>query len=617
MKRLVLLSLVLLATTTLSVATVRSGQAQVPAGDPNAPAAAAPVPAVAAAGSPGDPNAGLAPPTIRRAVPPRLIGDPDKQPTSAAPIGTAGDPAPTALPPVADPADPRSAAPAVAETAEKPPPIEVKVAMSTTAPKFGDRITMTVTLKYPTSLRVFFPARPNLKPLLSIPDDPGKVQRSESGGTVTETLEIPLLVVKTGLLRTPPVEVPYHAVTASGGAGESGTVMVPSQRVVAKSQFAGATEIKPEPLPEPLPLVEDNVPLQVGLFVTAMMLVAALLTFLGLRAYRNRARRAEPAPEIPPHVVAYGRLDELMRSGRLEDEARLVYGEISEILREYVGRRYAIAALDMTSTELLDSLEGQDLRGLTIDQFKDFTKLSDLVKFARFGQTVEELTDSLRFVRRVVDLTMQTPEELERIKQQRLARLARERRLRIQVMAPAPLRFQAFALDVAGGAAVTFLVAWLSIDTGKQGLFDAAYMLLLGWLALRDVIGGGSPGKVLTGLRIAEFDPSIEVDPDAVLRDDDAAIAARRRAVTAGLWPRLQRNLLLAVPGAGIVAEGLTCLYLPELRRLGDQWAETRVIDGRYGLRRSKPNWLVGGVLIVIAAALLLAPLLVLGGRPL
>jgi len=531
-------------------------------------------------------------------------------------------PAPAAAPsaPAPDPSAPiptPAPAPHTAPAEPKKSPVEVSARLSTESPVFGEKITVHVTLTYPKNLRVFFPARPNLKPLLTIPTDPGKAERKEQAGVITERFAIPALVAKSGLLRTPPIEVAYHHVTPSGGAGESGTVTVPSLRAVARSQFASATKVEPEPLPKPLPLVEDNVPLQVGMLIFAMMLVAAALTWLGLRAYRNRARSRAPAPDIPPHVVAYGRIEELMRSGRMEAEPRLVYGEISEILREYLGRRYRIAALDMTSTELLASLDGQDLRGLTLDRFRDFTEMSDLVKFARFGQTIEEMSSALGFVRDVVDRTMQTPEELERLKQQRLARLARQQRLRVQVMAPAPLRLQAFSLDFFGGAFVTFLVAWLAIDTGKQALFDAAYVLLWVWLLLRDTIGGGSPGKAITGLRIAEFDPDIEVDPEAVLREKDAAIAARASAVTAGLWPRLQRNLLLLVPGAGIVAEGLTCLYLPELRRLGDQWAETRVIDGRYGLRRGRASWTPGILMAICALVVLLLPLLGLGGRPL
>ncbi len=552
-----------------------------------------------------------------------------RAPTAGAPTAgaAAAGAAPTAKLPAPDPAtgvrpipaDPAAAAAATAEPkANKPAPVRVSATLSKAEPTFGDRVEVVVTLRYPTNVRAFFPRKPDLKPLLTLPDDPGRVERREEGGETVEVLTIPVLAVKSGLIRTPKVEVPWHRVTASGGAGESGTVSMPGLRAVVRSQFEAATDVKPAPLPKAMPLVEENAPLKVGLLVLAMMLVAGLLTALGLRVYRNRAMRDEPEPEIPPHVVAFGRIEQLMRSGRLEaDEPRLVLGEISAILREYVGRRYRFNALDMTSTELLEGLEGQDLRGIAMSEFQDFTSVGDLVKFARQPATPEFLAGQVDWVRRVVDRTMQTPEEVERLRQQQLARLARQKRLRIQVMAPAPLRLLAFGIDLFVGAALTLLVAWLAIDTQKQGLFDASYVLLLVWMALRDLLGDGSPGKALMGLRIAQWDPNAESDPDAALREDAAARRISRQAQVAGLGARLQRNLLMALPGAGLVAEALTCWYLPEMRRLGDQWAETRVIDGRYGLRRVKAGWAPGVAAVVCAAVCLLLPLLVLGGRPL
>lgn len=546
---------------------------------------------------------------------PPSAGGPDAPAVLAPPTPHPADDAPAveALP--ADPAAPQ-AAPG-AEGAATAAPVQVQARLSKDAPVFGDRIEVEVTLTHPADIRVFFPPRPNLKPLLTLPDDPGTSERTEANGVVTEKLRIPAMVVRTGLLRTPEIEVPYHRVTPGGGAGESGTVMVPALRATVRSQFAGDTDVKAAPLPPPLPLVEENVPLEVGLFVLAMMLLAGALTFLGLRVYRSRARRDEPKPQLPPHVVAFGRIEALARSGRIsEAEARLVYGEISEILREYLAGRYAFPALDMTSTELLRSLQAVDLQGLDVQSFSDFTASSDLVKFARQAATPEELGEALAFVRSVVERTMQTPEEIERLKAQRLARLARQQRLRVQVMAPAPLRLHGFGLDMVIGAFATFLIAWLAIDTGQQGLFDAAYGLLLVWLVIRDTLGEGSPGKAIAGLRIAQFDPRVEVDPEAALRDDDAAFRERTQARMADLGARLKRNLLMAVPGAGVVAEAITCLYLPELRRLGDQWAETRVIDARYGLRSGQARWWSGALLLAVALVLLLLPVLLLGGRP-
>ena len=488
--------------------------------------------------------------------------------------------------------------------------------LSDANPLFGDTIQLQVTLTYPSGYRVFFPQKPNLRPFATDPLRPGTSERMEAAGTVTETFAIPLLVVRGGLLKTPRIEVPYHAVTAAGGGGESGVAVILPLKASVRSQFAAETEVKPAPLPPPRALIEENTPLEIALLVLGMMAIAAALTLIGLRVYRSRALSRQPKPAVAPHVLAFGRLETLLRSGRLDTaEARLVIGELSEILREYLGGRYRFAALDMTSTELLAWLARADLRSLGLEEVRRFTETSDLVKFAQMPATQEELHELHTFIRSVVERTMQSADEMERLRSAEIARLARQRKLRIQVMAPPPLRLRALAVDVALGALGTALVAWVAVDGARRHLFDAAYALPFLWLAVRDALGGGSPGKALVGLQIAAFD--VETDkprPFHGLADDDPSEGPTARMAT---WTaRLQRNVLMLVPGGGLVAEGLTCLALPEQRRLGDQWARTRVIDGRHGLRKGKPSWWPAVLLLVLSAVLMLLPLL-LGGRPL
>jgi len=515
--------------------------------------------------------------------------------------------APSPVPPPAVAALPVDPSPSAAKAS----PVQVSARLSNENPLFGDTIQLLVELRYPTGYRVFFPQKPNLRPFATDPNRPGKAERQEQAGQVIEKLAISLLVVRSGLLRTPKIEVPYHAVTANGGAGESGVVEVAPLRAVVRSQFAAATDVKPEPLPPPRPLVEDNTPLQIGLFVLGMMALAALLTLLGVRVYKARALARQPKPVVPPHVLALGRLETLLRSGRLvADEPRLVISELSEILREYLGGRYKFAGLDMTSTELLRALENVDLRGIALPDLRGFTETSDLVKFARMPATEDELRELHGFVRKVVERTMQSADEMERLRAAETARLARQRRLRIQVMAPAPLRLRAFGFDLLLGAAATALMAWLAVRTGNRGLFDASYGLVLVWLAVRDALGGNSPGKTLNGLQIAAFEDETTAAADPFRGQSEGPIASM-----APWSARVQRNLLLLVPIGGLVAEALTCLVLPEQRRLGDQWAGTRVIDGRHGLRRGKPGWAPAVVLLVLAVTLLALPLW-LGGRP-
>jgi hypothetical protein len=318
---------------------------------------------------------------------------------------------------------------------------------------------------------------------------------------------------------------------------------------------------------------------------------------------------------VPPHLTALQRLDALEQSGRLVDaEASAAFAELSEILRQYLGGRFRVAALDMTSTELLQHFQQVELRGISHDELRQFAELSDLVKFARLPASADELANEAAFVRRVVERTMLTAAEQEALRRAEVERLARLKRLRLQVMAPLPLRVRALAIDVLVGALATALLAWVAVDTRQALLFDLAYALLPLWLVVRDALASQSPGKTLVGLQIAAHDetpPAADDEPlwlPHQLTDDEVV----RQATTGA---RLLRNALLLLPLAGWIAEAVTCLRLPEQRRMGDQWAATRVVDAQHGQRRGAAGW-VPAVLVMALAVLALMLPLAMGGRP-
>ncbi|MBI5611142.1 MAG: hypothetical protein HY902_19875 [Deltaproteobacteria bacterium] len=492
-------------------------------------------------------------------------------------------------------------------------PVHIDVKWSNTQPVFGERVELRVTLTYPTGYRVFFPTKPDLRPLLVDTRDPGKVERVENAGTVTETIVIPALAVRVGLAKTPPIEVPWQAGAQGSAEAQAGTLTVPPSRLQVKSQFASETNVEPSPLPAPRPLVEENTPLEIALAAAALMLLAALLTAVGLKYYRDRAAKRAPKERVPAHVVALKRLDEFDRSGRAETaEPREVFAELSEILREYLGARYHFAALDMTTTELLAQLQAVEVRGVQPGELQSFAELSDLVKFARVPASGDELRNEAGFVRKVVERTMLTAMEQEALRKAEAERLARQKRLRLAVMAPAPLRLRAFAIDLFVGALLCALLGWVAIDTGSKLLFDLSYVLILAWLVVRDGLAAQSPGKAVVGLQIANHDDGEDPTPVRWHHSEDDDVPT---AQLASLGARLGRNLLFALPLAGLIAEAVTCLYLPEMRRMGDQWAATRVIDARYGTRRGTPGW-VPAILLVLLAGLLTAMPLLLGGRP-
>ena len=131
--------------------------------------------------------------------------------------------------------------------------------------------------------------------------------------------------------------------------------------------------------------------------VALLVLVALVAAAFGFYFVRKR-RRGEalfPARQKPPrpaHEVALEELDQLFHSDLLErGEIKLFHIRISEIIRRYIEGRFGVPALDMTSAEILASLRDGVLDDEERETLRAFLEGCDLVKFAKYVPTKEEI----------------------------------------------------------------------------------------------------------------------------------------------------------------------------------------------------------------------------------
>jgi hypothetical protein len=109
------------------------------------------------------------------------------------------------------------------------------------------------------------------------------------------------------------------------------------------------------------------------------------------------------------------RLAELERSGALDQvDRRPFYFTVTEIVRDYLGRRFGFDALDMTSRELCDALArspaSEEVRGDT----ERWLSGCDLIKFARVAAARDEAAGALAQARGLVEVTTPPPPEAAR-----------------------------------------------------------------------------------------------------------------------------------------------------------------------------------------------------------
>jgi hypothetical protein len=112
-------------------------------------------------------------------------------------------------------------------------------------------------------------------------------------------------------------------------------------------------------------------------------LIVGLLLYL-----RNRPKPVPVVktvtPDIPPHVVAINKLKEL-RDKKLwqQDEFKQYHIELSDIVREYLEKRYVIKTHEKTTDEIFDGLRRMDISDENRNKLRRILVLADLVKFAK------------------------------------------------------------------------------------------------------------------------------------------------------------------------------------------------------------------------------------------
>jgi len=144
-----------------------------------------------------------------------------------------------------------------------------------------------------------------------------------------------------------------------------------------------------------------NILLLLGFLVVLAVLVL-LFTFLS-----RRKKASVIVPKRPAHEIAYEQLERL----KAKDLIRLArfkeyYSEVSDIIRHYLENRFLLKAPEMTTEEFLFYVRdyGKLISGHKI-LLKEFLLACDLVKFAKYVPSFEEMDGIFVSAKKLVDET--------------------------------------------------------------------------------------------------------------------------------------------------------------------------------------------------------------------
>ncbi len=219
-----------------------------------------------------------------------------------------------------------------------------------------------------------------------------------AGTTMTSELIIEMMAFDTEVTEVPPLSI-----QVVGSSQIYRTRSLPLQ--VEGSINSKDRLLRPMRTPVSVPVRNDLL-----LFILALppllLLLALLGYFLGRRFATSKPLAVGPLRGRPPaHEEALARLADLEASGLLEASSRKeAYLSMSEILRDYLGRRFEFSSLDLTSSEINTRLQECSPQR---ESFRESVALwlsgADLVKYAKSAADATEAKEALVLARTLIE----------------------------------------------------------------------------------------------------------------------------------------------------------------------------------------------------------------------
>jgi hypothetical protein len=174
-----------------------------------------------------------------------------------------------------------------------------------------------------------------------------------------------------------------------------GTVQTESRPYKVQSLLANEPNAQPKLESKPVAVLEDNF---LPIYILAGLAAAAIIAVLTLLASRylqkRRAAAVPPPPPRPPWEIAAEALAQLSRQKQAMLDAgqgAVFVDQLSDVVRTYLGGRYAFDGLETTTDEMLTQLKTRGASLGFTQAVGQFLGRCDLVKFAKVEPDGDEV----------------------------------------------------------------------------------------------------------------------------------------------------------------------------------------------------------------------------------
>jgi hypothetical protein len=285
---------------------------------------------------------------------------------------------------------------------------EVSAAASPTEVQLGKRFTLFVTATFGDGVEVNLREPVQLGGAFEVKRKSSE-DRTRADGHHVREWQLEVYAWELGDLHVPPVAVTF---TVGGRAAQIETNAVP----VRVTGVLGEVD-DPKLMRDSAPPVGLKSREWFWLWVTATVGAALVVVLAAIWLRRRHNRRvvrlvASAVPVMVPRRIdmtserALERLLAIERSGVLDrdDDRKRGYQEMVEVIRDYLGARYRVATLDLTTSELLRALAKHAPEGERV-MIAAWLERCDLVKYGGFRATTTDARGVLADARTLVVAT--------------------------------------------------------------------------------------------------------------------------------------------------------------------------------------------------------------------
>ena len=150
-----------------------------------------------------------------------------------------------------------------------------------------------------------------------------------------------------------------------------------------------------------------DLPSAIGKFLIPIGLLILIISGFLAWHFLKKNRKEQYGPKRPAHEIAYEQLEALKVKDYIgKGLIKEYYTEVSDIIRHYLENRFRLKAPEMTTEEFFASArDASELAGEHKNLLKEFLLCCDLVKFAKYAPSVDEVNSILYSAKHFIDQT--------------------------------------------------------------------------------------------------------------------------------------------------------------------------------------------------------------------